>query len=175
MENQNHLGRICGVRRSASSRGQVAGILRLGNTSWWPVSLALRGVPTIGPAAPLYRGRLPDRFLPRADQKPEVGSHGGLVQGWVAKAPTRGARTHAEPEVAADAFATARRAITWLSRAIAGVAIIAVVISAADKRVSVVIEFLHWFRANDAWLSNRDANWRRRTKGNLCSRRFKAA
>jgi hypothetical protein len=129
----------------------------------------------IGPAAPLYRGRLPDRFLPRTDQKPEVGSHGGLVQGWVAKAPTRGALTHAESEVAADAFATARRAITWLSRAIAGVAIIAVVISAADKRVIVVIEFLHWFRANDAWLSNRDANWHRRTEGNFFSRSFNVA
>jgi hypothetical protein len=52
------------------------------------------------PEAPLYRGEPPDRFLTRIDQKPDVGSHGGLVQGAVANAPTRGARTQAASEVA---------------------------------------------------------------------------
>jgi hypothetical protein len=41
--------------------------------------------------------------------------------------------------------------------------------------LSLVIEFLHRIRADDVRLPNRDANQCRRTKGNLCSRRFNAA
>ena len=45
------------------------------------------------------------------------------------------------------------REVTWLSRAIAGVASMAEAISAADRSLSLVIQFLHWIgKANTTWL-----------------------
>jgi hypothetical protein len=61
-----------------------------------PVSLAVLERAPVS----VRRGRstTANRYLTQTDQRPEVGSHGGLVQGCVANAPTRGARTQAASE-----------------------------------------------------------------------------
>ena len=94
---ENHLLRMHRVRRPEEVVRQEHSFStppllsrRLGGPGRTPVSVRRRR----------YRGEPPDRFQTQADQKPEVGSHGGLVQGCVAKAPTRGARTQTS-EVAA--------------------------------------------------------------------------
>jgi hypothetical protein len=48
--------------------------------------------------------------------------------------------------IRALAFAASRSGVTWLSRAIAGVASKAADISAADRTSSFIIQFLHWSR-----------------------------
>ena len=86
------------------------------------------------------------------------GSQGTLFppQGAVANAPTRGAGMQTRPAVgeALTLASCARcREVTWLLRAMAGVASMAVAISAAARSLSSVIEFLHWIsKANTTWL-----------------------
>src|SRR4051812_23000608 len=91
-------------------------------------------------------------FFRAAATQCHSGSQGTLFppQGAVANAPTRGAGmqtrlsiSRAVGEALALAFSTSCREVTWLFRAIAGVASM-VAISVADRSLSLVIQFLHW-------------------------------
>ena len=99
---------------------------------------------------------LPGRSSTGTDQRADVGSQGGpLSQGAVANAPTAGARWQRRPSGAILALAsnTRCREVIWLSRAIAGVASMAAAISAADRRLGLVIRVLHWIgKAKSTWL-----------------------
>jgi hypothetical protein len=89
------------------------------------------------------------RSKTRTNQLTHVGSQGGpLSQGCVANASTAGAGMQARPSTlrASDVVVAAAwcREITCASRAIAGVATAAATISAADRNLAVVMQFLHW-------------------------------
>jgi len=73
------------------------------------------------------------------DQEPVFGSQGGTVYGSEAKAPTSGART--QSLMLAEAVVVARCAPTWLPAAMAWVVNAAAAISAADRKVILVIIF----------------------------------
>jgi hypothetical protein len=81
------------------------------------------------------------------DQLNHAGSHGGLVYGSDANAPTFGARTQSRSSRAprgaltSDPLATCR-----YSRAITGVVTMAAAISPADRTLNLVIQFLHWIQ-----------------------------
>jgi hypothetical protein len=143
---------VLDVKRKAPKRSRTDGI-----------SFSARPLRATLALHPDRRGRreLPGPFAMRMDQKPRAGSQGGpLPQGCVAKAPTRGAKRQGRPSTerapgAALAFASSVSCceVTWLLRAMAGVASMAAVISAADRSPSLVIPFLHWIgKANTIWL-----------------------
>lgn len=113
-------------------------------TASWNIQLAV-----LTNCSECYRFN-PNRLWSVAVQKEAVpGSQGTLlpVHGAVANAPTRGAETHVVPyrpvegaDAAALAFKAECRAAKWPSRASAGVASIAAMISPVDSILRLVIE-----------------------------------
>jgi hypothetical protein len=86
----------------------------------------------------LLRGRSADAAP--TDQLNDAGSHGGMVQGSEAYAPTSGARTQSRPSRAPRwALTSAPLATCRYSRAITGVVSMAAAINPADKTLNLVI------------------------------------